>query len=33
MLMSMIVVVSYLYNLVISNNEGEQNDNTRQIQS
>ena len=33
MLMLMIVVVSYLYNLVILNNEGEQNDNTRQIQS
>jgi len=33
MSMLMIVVVSYLYNLVILNNEGEQNDNTRQIQS
>ena len=29
----MIAVANYLYNLVISNNEGEQNDNTRQIQS
>ncbi len=30
--MLMIVVANYLYNCVTSNNEGERNDNTRQVQ-